>query len=151
MDLEVPLPLFPHSGVGFNRSFLRERSIFVVDFLGNLKRTDYCGYLGRNDIDREVILLGWVQRRRDLGGLIFVELRDREGTVQVVFNSEVNSEAHEKAQSLRSEFVVGVIGKVSLRPEGTSNPKMKTGEIEVIVEELRILNVSKNPPFLIED
>src|SRR4030042_2877247 len=104
MDFEVSLPLFPHSEVGFNRSFLRERSIFVVDFLENLKRTDYCGNLGRNDIDREVILLGWVQRRRDLGGLIFVELRDREGTVQVVFNSEVNPEAHEKAQSLRSEF-----------------------------------------------
>ena len=95
-------------------------------------------------------LLGWVQER-DLGGLIFVEMRDRQGIVQVVFNSEVNPEAHGKAQSLRSEFVVAVIGKVSLRPEGTVNPKLKTGEIEVIVKELRILNVSKNPPFPIED
>ena len=128
-----------------------EGELVVTDFLGDLKRTDYCGDLDRKDIDREVTLLGWVQRRRDLGGLIFVEVRDRQGIVQVVFNSEVNPEAHEKAQSLRSEYVVGVIGRVSLRPEGTVNPKLKTGEIEVIVKELRILNVSKNPPFLIED
>src|SRR4030067_2852509 len=95
----------------------------LVDWLGKLKRTDYCGDLNRKDSDREVILLGWVQRRRDLGGLIFVELRDREGIVQIVFNSEVSPEAHEKAQSLRSEYVVAVIGKVSLRPAGTLNPK----------------------------
>ncbi|OGP88543.1 MAG: aspartate--tRNA ligase [Deltaproteobacteria bacterium RBG_16_48_10] len=123
----------------------------MVDWLGKLKRTDYCGDLNRKDSDREVILLGWVQRRRDLGGLIFVELRDREGIVQIVFNSEVSPEAHEKAQSLRSEYVVAVIGKVSLRPAGTLNPKLKTGEMEVIAKELRVLNVSKNPPFLIED
>ena len=120
----------------------------MADLLGDLKRTDYCGDLGRKDVDREVILLGWVQRRRDLGGLIFVEVRDRQGIVQVVFNGEVNPEAHEKAQTLRSEFVVGVIGKISVRPEGTLNPKLRTGEIEVAAKELRILNVSKNPPFL---
>jgi aspartyl-tRNA synthetase len=119
--------------------------------LGNLKRTDYCGELSRKDVDREVTLLGWVQRRRDLGGLIFVEVRDRQGIVQVVFNGEVNPEAHEKAQTLRSEFVVAVIGKVSVRPVGTLNPKLRTGEIEVAAKELRILNASKNPPFLIED
>jgi aspartyl-tRNA synthetase len=123
----------------------------MIDLLGDLKRTDYCGDLRREDVDREVTLLGWVQRRRDLGGLIFVELRDREGIVQVVFNPESNREAHEKAQSLRSEFVVGVEGKVVTRPEGTSNPKLKTGEIEVIAQKLKILNPSKNPPFLIED
>jgi aspartyl-tRNA synthetase len=123
----------------------------LADLLGDLKRTDYCGELSRKDVDREVTLLGWVQRRRDLGGLIFVEVRDRQGIVQVVFNGEVNPEAHEKAQTLRSEFVVGVIGKVSVRPEGTLNPKLKTGEIEVAAKELRILNASKNPPFLIED
>jgi aspartyl-tRNA synthetase len=100
---------------------------------------------------REVILLGWVQRRRDLGGLIFVELRDRQGIVQVVFNSEVSPGAHEKAQLLRSEYVVAAIGKVSLRPEGTLNPKLPTGEVEVTARDLKILNVSKNPPFLIED
>ena len=123
----------------------------MIDLLGDLKRTDYCGDLRKGDANREVTLLGWVQRRRDLGGLIFIELRDRQGNVQVVFNSEVNAEAHEKAQSLRSEYVVGVRGKVVFRPEGTVNPKLNTGEIEVIARELKILNLSKNPPFLIED
>jgi aspartyl-tRNA synthetase len=122
-----------------------------IDLLEDLKRTDYCGDLRRMDVAREVTLLGWVQRRRDLGGLIFVELRDRQGIVQVVFNPELNREAHEKAQSLRSEFVVGVKGKVVTRPEGTSNPKLKTGEIEVIAQKLKILNTSKTPPFLVED
>ena len=122
----------------------------MIDLLGSLKRTDYCGDLKKRDVDREVTLLGWVQRRRDLGGLIFVELRDRQGMVQVVFNPEVSPEAHEKAQFLRSEYVVGVQGTVVARPEGTVNPKLKTGEIEVIAKELKILNVSKTPPFLIE-
>ena len=123
----------------------------MIDFLGDLKRTDYCGDLRKEDVDREVILLGWVQRRRDLGGLIFVELRDRQGIVQVVFNPESNSEAHTKAQSLRNEYVVGVEGTVVLRPERTANPKLSTGEIEVLVKELKILNVAKTPPFPIED
>jgi len=122
----------------------------LMDLLGDLKRTDYCGDLKKEDVDREVTLLGWVQRRRDLGGLIFVELRDRQGMVQVVFNPEVSPEAHEKAQSLRSEYVVGIKGTVVKRPEGTVNPKLNTGEIEVIAKELKILNVSKTPPFLIE-
>jgi aspartyl-tRNA synthetase len=123
----------------------------LIDLLGNLKRTGYCGDLKKEDTNQEVTLLGWVQRRRDLGGLIFVELRDRQGIIQVVFNPEVSSEAHEKAQSLRSEYVVGVKGTVLLRPEGTINPKLNTGEIEVVAKELKILNVSKTPPFLIED
>ena len=123
----------------------------MIDLLGDLKRTGYCGDLKKEDTNQEVTLLGWVQRRRDLGGLIFVELRDRQGIVQVVFNPEVSSEAHLKAQSLRSEFVMGVIGTVVLRPEGTINPKLNTGEIEVVAKELKILNVSKTPPFLIED
>jgi aspartyl-tRNA synthetase len=122
-----------------------------MDLLGDLKRTDYCGDLRREDENREVILMGWVQRRRDLGGLIFVEMRDRQGLIQVVFNPEVSAEAHEKAQSLRGEYVVAVRGKVGLRPEGTANPKLNTGEVEVIAKELRILNPSKTPPFLIED
>jgi len=123
----------------------------MVDFLGDLKRTDYCGDLRKEDASREVTLLGWVQRRRDLGGLIFVELRDRHGVVQIVLNPEVSPEAHEKAQLLRSEYVVGVNGKVVTRPEGTINPRLNTGEIEVIAKELKIFNVSKTPPFLIED
>jgi aspartyl-tRNA synthetase len=123
----------------------------MIDLLGDLKRTDYCGDLRKEDANREVTLLGWVQRRRDLGGLIFVELRDRQGIVQVVFNPEVSPETHEKAQSLRSEFVVGVKGRVVSRPQGTANLKLKTGEIEVIAKELKILNTSKTPPFIIED
>jgi aspartyl-tRNA synthetase len=126
-------------------------SRIAIDLLGDLKRTDYCGGLRKKDAGHEVTLMGWVQRRRDLGGLIFVELRDRQGIVQVVFNPEVNREVHEKAQSLRSEFVVGVKGEVVTRPEGTANPKLGTGEIEVIAKELKVLNVSKTPPFLIED
>jgi len=102
-------------------------------------------------VDHEVTLLGWVQRRRDLGGLIFVELRDRQGIIQVVFNPEVSPGAHEKAQSLRSEYVVGIKGIVAKRPEGTVNPKLNTGEIEIIAKELKILNISKTPPFLIEE
>ena len=123
----------------------------MIDFLGDLKRTDYCGDLNKKDVNREVVLLGWVQRRRDLGGLIFVELRDRQGIVQVVFNPEVNPGAHEKAQSIRGEYVLGIIGTVAIRPEGTANPKLNTGEIEIIAKELKILNVSKTPPFQIED
>jgi aspartyl-tRNA synthetase len=123
----------------------------MIDLLGDWKRTDYCGDLRGKDIGREVTLLGWVQKRRDLGGLIFIELRDRGGIVQIVFNPEVSPGEHEKAQSLRSEYVVGVRGKVVTRPEGTVNPKLNTGEIEVIVKEMKILNTSKTPPFLIED
>ena len=122
-----------------------------TDLLGDLERTDYCGDLRPKDVTRDVTLLGWVQRRRDLGGLIFVELRDRQGIVQVVFNPEVSPQAHEKAQSLRSEFVMGVKGKVVTRPEGTANPNLETGEIEVVAKDLKILNISKTPPFLIED
>ncbi|MDI6764757.1 MAG: aspartate--tRNA ligase [Thermodesulfobacteriota bacterium] len=123
----------------------------MIDFLGDWKRSDYCGNLRKEDTGREVTLLGWVQKRRDLGGLIFVETRDRQGIVQVVFNPEANPKVHEKAQTLRSEYVIGVRGEVVLRPEGTANPKLGTGEIEVAAKELKILNVSKNPPFLIED
>jgi len=126
-------------------------SKIAKDLLGDWKRTDYCGNLRKEDKGRIVILLGWVQRRRDLGGLIFIEVRDRSGLVQVVFNPETDAEAHEKAQALRSEFVVGVKGEVVLRPEGTANPRLATGEIEVAVKELKILNVSKTPPFPIED
>ena len=123
----------------------------MIDLLGDLKRTGYCGDLNKKDVNREVILLGWVQRRRDLGGLIFVELRDRQGIVQVVFNPEMNPQAHEKAQSIRGEYVLGIKGTVVIRPEGTANPKLNTGEVEILAKELKILNVSKTPPFQIED
>jgi len=133
----------------FERRTSEEKNL--ADLLGSLRKTDYCGDLDSKDIGREVTLFGWVSRRRDLGGLIFVEMRDRQGTVQVVFNSELNGAVHEKAQGLRSEYVIAVVGKVSLRPEGTANPKLKTGQIEVSASELRIFNTSQNPPFPIED
>ncbi len=122
-----------------------------LDSLGDWQKSHDCNSLGKEQIGEEVILLGWVQRRRDHGGLIFVDLRDREGITQVVFDPQDDSAAHEKAHSLRSEFVIAAAGRVRPRPEGMANPKLKTGEIEVIVNELRILNSSKNPPFLLED
>jgi aspartyl-tRNA synthetase len=121
----------------------------VLDSLGNLKRTNYCGALRAADADRDVVLAGWVHRRRDLGQLIFIDLRDRVGIVQVVFNKELNPEAHAKAEELRSEFVVAVEGRVLRRQK--SNPEIATGEIEVAATRLHILNNSKTPPFAIED
>ena len=123
----------------------------MVDFLGDLKRTDYCGNLRPSDAGREVVVMGWVQRRRDHGGLIFIDLRDREGVVQTVFNPDMDREAHAKAHKLRSEYVVAVRGDVAMRPEESVNPDLDTGEIEVLTRELRILNAAENPPFLIED
>jgi aspartyl-tRNA synthetase len=94
--------------------------------------------------------MGWVQRRRDHGGLIFIDLRDRRGITQVVFDPQRNAEAHQRAHALRSEHVLAVRGEVRLRPEGMTNPKLKTGEIEVIVDEYRLLNTSLTPPFQLE-
>ncbi|MDP2681620.1 MAG: aspartate--tRNA ligase [Deltaproteobacteria bacterium] len=123
----------------------------MADNLGNWKRSCYCGDLTIKEIGSEVTLMGWVQKRRDHGGLIFVDLRDREGLTQVVFNPEVNKSVHENAHHIRAEFVIAVKGIVSKRPAGTENPALKTGEIEVLVKELKILNESATPPFLIED
>jgi aspartyl-tRNA synthetase len=121
----------------------------VLDFLGNLKRTNYCGALRNSDAGRNVVIMGWVARRRDLGSLLFLDVRDRAGIVQVVFNRETQPEAHVKAEQARSEFVVAVEGKVILR--GKSNPELATGEIEVLATRLHILNNAKTPPFQIED
>jgi aspartyl-tRNA synthetase len=103
--------------------------------------------VGTHQIGKEITLMGWVHRRRDHGGLIFIDLRDREGLVQVVFNPEVSPIALDKARALRNEYVIAVKGKVAKRPPGTENPELKTGEVEVIVHELYILNESKTPPF----
>jgi aspartyl-tRNA synthetase len=116
-----------------------------------MRRTHHCRELGAEDIGKQVVLMGWLQRRRDHGGVIFVDLRDREGLTQVVFNPELNAAVHAKAHALRSEYVIGIKGTVRHRPDGMINPDLKTGEIEVMVSELRILNPSKTPPFLIED
>lgn len=114
-------------------------------------KSAYNGTLTKNDIGKEVKLAGWVLRRRDHGGVIFVDLRDRTGFAQIVFNPQVNEEAHNKAQDLRSEYVISVEGKVRARSEDMINPKIPTGEIEVMVEKLELLNVSETPPFMLED
>jgi len=121
----------------------------LLDSLGNLKRTNYCGALRASDADKDVVLMGWVQRRRDLGQLIFIDLRDRAGIAQIVFNKELHPEAHAKAEELRSEFVVAVEGRVVRRQK--SNPEILTGEVEVMAARLHILNNAKTPPFQIEE
>ena len=125
------------------------RENFVLESLGNLKRTIYCGDLRAADADKDVVLMGWVHRRRDLGQLIFIDLRDRAGIAQIVFNKELNPEAHAKAEQLRSEFVVAVEGRVLRRQK--ANPEIATGEVEVMSTRLHILNNSKTPPFQIEE
>jgi aspartyl-tRNA synthetase len=123
----------------------------MTDKLGDLRRTHHCNELGSRDIGREVVLMGWVQRRRDHGGVIFIDLRDREGITQVVFNPEREPVVHAKAHDVRNEYVLGVRGTVEKRPEGMTNPELETGEIEVLVHELKILNKARTPPFLIEE
>lgn len=116
-----------------------------------MKRTHTCGTITKEAIAQQVELIGWVQKRRDLGGLIFVDLRDRTGIVQVVFNPDFSQEAIEKADKLRSEFLISVKGTVVARDERQINSAMKTGEIEVQVNELTVINESKTPPFAIEN
>ena len=123
----------------------------MPDQLGDMRRTHHCWELDAGDVDKEVVLMGWVHRRRDHGGVIFVDLRDREGITQVVFNPAVDPEIHARAHAIRSEYVLAVRGKVENRPEDMINPKLKTGEIEVTVTEFKLLNEAKTPPFLIED
>lgn len=117
-----------------------------------MKRTHHCGELRATNEGQEVVLCGWVSHRRDHGGLIFIDLRDRSGLVQLVFaEDKIGADQFPKAESLRSEFVVAVRGKVSLRDKETINPNMETGEIEIYAEELRILNKALTPPFYIQD
>jgi aspartyl-tRNA synthetase len=113
-------------------------------------RTHTCGELRATEINKEVTLCGWVATRRDHGKLVFIDLRDRYGLTQIVFIPEDSGQAYTKAQELRSEFVIKVVGKVNARPKGTINPKLATGEIEVLVHDLEILNPSLTPPFEIE-
>jgi aspartyl-tRNA synthetase len=107
-----------------------------------------CGALRSSDSGKKAVLMGWVNRRRDLGSIIFIDLRDRTGVTQVVFNRESNPAAHDKASTLRNEYVIAVIGKVKQRDANTYNKNIPTGEVELVVDELRILNESKQPPFL---
>ena len=121
----------------------------MLDSLGTLQRTHYCGNLRATDADKDVVLMGWVHRRRDLGNLIFIDLRDRSGLAQIVFSKELHAQAHARAEELRSEFVVAVIGRVVKREK--VNPDLTSGEVEIIASELRILNTAKTPPFVVED
>ena len=114
-------------------------------------KTHNCGELNKKHIGAEVTLAGWVDRRRDHGRLIFIDLRDREGIVQVVFNPEVSKQCHEIASEMRNEYVVRISGEVAPRPPGTENPKLSTGDIEVIAHNTAILNPSKTPPFYINE
>jgi aspartyl-tRNA synthetase len=119
----------------------------MLDFLGDLKRTHMCGELRASDAGSKVVLMGWVNKRRDLGNLIFLDLRDRSGITQAVVTSDAGAAVHDKANALRSEFVVAVIGHVKLRDAGTVNKNIPTGEIEVVADELRLLNDCKPLPF----
>jgi aspartyl-tRNA synthetase len=119
----------------------------TLDFLGTLQRTHTCGELRASDAGKSVVLLGWVNRRRDHGNLIFLDLRDRYGISQVVLDKDLGEAAHAKAEQARPEYVVAAIGKVRLRGKDVVNPKMATGEVEIVAEELRILNDAKVPPF----
>lgn len=123
----------------------------MTDILGSMRRTHHLNELTESDIGKEVVLAGWVQRRRDHGGVIFIDLRDRNGITQIVFNPEENPDIHDKAHTIRSEFVLGVKGRVGSRPEGMINQKLKTGAVEVLIHELKILNKAETPPFMIED
>ncbi len=121
------------------------------DQLGEWKRSCYCGEPRSGLVGQELILMGWALRRRDHGGLIFVDLRDRSGIVQIVFNPEISQSAHEQAKQIRSEDVLAVRGPLAKRPPDTINPSLCTGEVELVVHELKLLSASQVPPFPIED
>jgi aspartyl-tRNA synthetase len=122
----------------------------MLDVLGNLERTHTCGELRESDVGKQVVLMGWVAKKRDFGIFTFIDLRDREGVTQIVVSEEAAREAHAKAKNLRGEFVVAVIGEVVSRAEGTHNAKLATGDVEIKVHELLILNDAKTPPFELE-
>ena len=119
--------------------------------MSNLKRNHYCGTLAKADNEKEVVLCGWVAKRRDHGGLIIIDLRDRSGIVQVVVDPDHAGEDFAKAEAIRSEYVIKVHGVVRLRSEETINPNLATGEVEVVAKELEVLNSAKTPPFYIQD
>ena len=122
-----------------------------LDLLGNRQRTHHCGELRPADAGQKVFLAGWVARRRDLGNLIFIDLRDHTGITQVVCRPEMSAKAHAKAEEVRSEYVLGIEGDVALRAPETVNKDLATGEVEVVVRELLVLNEARTPPFPIDD
>src|SRR5689334_19386635 len=122
-----------------------------LDFLGELRRTHSCGALRASDAGKQAVLMGWVHRRRDLGGVLFIHLRDRDGVTQLVFRADGDPEVHAKAEMLSAEYVVAAEGRVERRSRETINPAIETGEVELVVEKLWILNTSKTPPFPMEE
>jgi len=122
-----------------------------LDFLGDLRRTNTCGELRASDAGKKALLMGWVHRRRDLGGVIFIHLRDREGVTQLVFHEDAEPAVHQKAELLASEYVIAAEGTLALRTAENINPVIPTGEVELVVEKLWILNESRTPPFPMED
>src|SRR5688572_12548833 len=123
----------------------------TLDFLGDLRRTHSCGQIRTSDEGTNVLLMGWVHRRRDLGKVIFIHLRDRDGVTQIVFEEGVNPEVHDRAEQIRGEYVVAVEGKVTRRSADTINPTIPTGEVEVVADRVWILNESRTPPFPMEE
>src|SRR5436309_11431466 len=122
-----------------------------LDFLGDLRRTHTCGQVRAADEGKTVLLMGWVHRRRDHGGVIFVDLRDRDGITQVVVHEDADPAVHGRAEQVRPEYVIAVEGKVSPRGSAAVNPKMPTGEVEVVASKIWILNESRTPPFPMEE
>src|SRR5271166_2711303 len=122
-----------------------------LDFLGELRRTHSCGALRASDAGNRAVLMGWVHRRRDHGGLIFLNLRDREGSCQIVFRADEGSEIHKRAEMLGAEWVIAVEGEVERRTPETINPNLPTGEVELVASKLWILNESRTPPFPMEE
>ncbi|OPY68418.1 MAG: Aspartate--tRNA ligase [Syntrophorhabdus sp. PtaU1.Bin002] len=114
-------------------------------------RDKQCGAVSRDDIGNTLTLSGWVFRRRDHGGLIFIDLRDVTGIVQVVFSPEISPDAHERAGDIKQEFVISITGKVRKRPEGTENPNVPTGEVEVYADTFQVLNTCKALPFQLDE
>ncbi len=124
----------------------------MAEFMAGLKRTTYCGDLRESDIDTNQVVMGWVQRRRDLGGVIFLDLRDKTGIIQVVIDANnIEIEDFQKSEGIRNEYVVAIRGKVEKRDEDTINPNLETGTIDIRAKEVRILSKAKTPPFMIED
>jgi aspartyl-tRNA synthetase len=123
----------------------------TLDGLGSLRRSHACGSLRAADVGREVVVAGWVHRARDHGGVLFADVRDRSGLVQVVFRPDASADAHRRAGELRAEYVIAVRGQVRRRDPETVNPNLATGEVEVAASELRLLNRASPPPFPIEE
>ncbi len=123
----------------------------ALDFLGDLRRTHTCGALRARDAGSRALLMGWVHRRRDLGGVLFMHLRDRDGVTQIVFHSGIAEAVHRRAEQVRTEYVIAVEGIVALRAPDTVNPNLETGEVELVAEQIWILNDSRTPPFPMEE